>query len=161
MLLSAKNMAVAVPDSLLTWRKQGMDVWAVNAALSAKHSPTDFFLPCIKTGAAAVSLEKGGLTAAELSRKVSRAAAAPPTLRDVSCAQPGTRLMHSYKRTTQSSAPPPQRAQFFGLLSYEPLLPPEQGQCWWCRPLPLHHSPGRLQLAGSLLLGFLKPSADP
>lgn len=54
MLLSAKNMAVAVPDSLLTWRKQGMDVWAVNTALSAKHFPTDFFLPCIKIRAAAV-----------------------------------------------------------------------------------------------------------
>lgn len=52
MLLSAKNMAVADPDSLLTWRKQGMDIWAVNTTFSAKHFPTDFFLPCIKTGAA-------------------------------------------------------------------------------------------------------------
>ena len=62
-LLSAKNMAVAVPDSLLTWRKQGTRVWAVNAARSAKHFPTDFFLPCIKTAAAAAFLPKGRLGA--------------------------------------------------------------------------------------------------
>lgn len=29
-----------------------MDIWAVNTTFSAKHFPTDFFLPCIKTGAA-------------------------------------------------------------------------------------------------------------
>lgn len=39
---------MADPDSLLTWRKQGRDVWAVNAAVSAKHFPSDSFLPCIK-----------------------------------------------------------------------------------------------------------------
>lgn len=39
---------MADPDSLLTWRKQGRDVWAVNAAVSAKCFPSDSFLPCIK-----------------------------------------------------------------------------------------------------------------
>lgn len=142
-LLSAKNMGVAVPDSLLTWRKQGMDVWAVNAALSAKHFPTDFFLPCTKRRAAAVFRQKGGLKTVCIRRKGSRAAAAHP------CPQ-GSQLvfsvalwlMHSYKRTTQSPSPLPQAvwysktAHFLGHLSYEMLLYQSRGSLSGGDPFP-------------------------
>lgn len=96
MLLSAKNMGVAVPDSLLTWRKQGTDVWAVNAALSAKHLPTDYFLPCTELGAAAAAfIQKGGLKAARSGREGSTHIHAGKSAQLTFGA--ALRLMHSHK----------------------------------------------------------------
>lgn len=113
-----------------------MDVWAVNAALSAKRFPADFCLALHKDRSRCCLCREGGLGAAWMSRRGSRAAAARASAQGRRLTPSvALGLMHSYKRTTRSPSPPQPGspvlgAGFLGHLSYETCLYPEQGQGW-------------------------------
>lgn len=136
MLLSAKDMAVADPDSLLTWRKQGMHVWAASTARGAQHFPADFFLTLCEDRSCLRIEEKAYGSVNEEDREQSRTARteAGQPAHAQRCVQVGALTL----REQLGPLPQPRlsrRAHLPGQLSWETLL--AQGEPAGAQPSPL------------------------